>query len=81
MCADLTMKRILFFDIDATLTKTVVEDKKYDPLVVALSEIYEKPISKEGVKMSGGTIQGIIANILKVNDISLGIIHWDQTHY
>ena len=40
------MKRILFFDIDATLTKTTY-DKKYDPIVVALSEIYGKPISKD----------------------------------
>lgn len=64
------MKRILFFDIDGCLTRTIY-DKADDPLIVTLSTIFGKPITKEGVVVSGGTAQQITIDILTANGISL----------
>ena len=53
------MKRILLFDIDGTLTKSIY-NKARNPILDAMSSIYEKEITKKGVIFSGGTDRSII---------------------
>ena len=67
------MKRILLFDIDSTLVETIY-DKDWDPIIPTLSEVYEKPISLDGVdarKFQGGTAQSIIGEMLRANGLSI----------
>jgi len=62
------MKRILLFDIDGTLTKSIY-NKARNPILDAMSSIYEKEITKKGVIFSGGTDRSIIRDVLKANGI------------
>ena len=63
-----SMKRILLFDIDSTLTKTVYHKGK-NPLLYALSSVYGTPIEKKNVIFSGGTERSIVRDLLNANDI------------
>jgi len=62
------MKRILLFDIDGTLTKTVYHKGK-NPLLYALSQVYDVQIEKKDVIFSGGTERSIVRDLLTANGI------------
>ena len=56
-------KRILFFDIDATLTRSVYY-KREEPFITSLNKIYGVDLKKDGVVFSGGTAMSITRDLL-----------------
>ena len=48
------MRRVLLFDIDGTLTRSVYSSSR-NPILDSMAKVYEKPIEKNGVIFSGGT--------------------------
>ena len=63
------MKRVLLFDIDGTLTRSVYKTGSRNPILDAMSKVFQKPITKNGVIFSGGTDRSIIRDVLAANDI------------
>jgi len=61
-------KRILFFDVDGTLVKSVYHGTD-SPLVRAISQVFGRKISKEGITFSGGTAMGLTKALLDANKI------------
>ena len=53
------MRRVLLFDIDGTLTRSVYSSSR-NPILDSMAKVYEKPIEKNGVIFSGGTDRSII---------------------
>lgn len=53
------MRRVLLFDIDGTLTRSVYLSSR-NPILDSMAKVYEKPIEKNGVIFSGGTDRSII---------------------
>ena len=63
------MKRVLLFDIDGTLTRSVYKAGSRNPILDAMSKVFQKQITKNGVIFSGGTDRSIIRDVLAANDI------------
>jgi len=53
------MRRVLLFDIDGTLTRSIYSSSR-NPILDSMAKVYEKPIEKNGVIFSGGTDRSII---------------------
>merc|ERR1711935_1312897 len=63
------MKRVLLFDIDGTLTRSVYKAGTRNPILDAMSNVFETSITKNGVIFSGGTDRSIIRDVLAANNI------------
>ena len=63
------MKRVLLFDIDGTLTRSVYKAGSRNPILDAMSNVFETSITKRGVIFSGGTDRSIIRDVLAANNI------------
>ena len=56
------MRRVLLFDIDGTLTKSVYGSNR-NPILDSMSDVFKMTIEKKGVIFSGGTDRSIIRGI------------------
>ena len=61
----LRMKRVLLFDIDGTLTRSVYKTGSRNPILDAMSQVFGRTITKNGVIFSGGTDRSIIRVVVK----------------
>jgi len=64
------MKRILFFDVDGTLVRSVFKGETA-PIIKSIELAVGQKISRKGLVFSGGTAKQIVGDLLMANNIPI----------